>query len=295
MARFWPLDDPANLPGHGRPYARTVHQDDAIEPLWSSEPEEPPRAAVEAVYGAALTFPVERPHLVANFVETADGVAVFGERGGNDAATVSLGSAQDRHVMALLRSLADAVVIGSGTFRVARTHQWSPGGLVPDRAAAFDELRAQVRGTRERATLVVVTGSGDIPVGHPALTEPEAPAIVVTTDAGAIRLRGRLPGGVTLVSAAPDGPVPAERLVELVAERCGGLILSEGGPELFGSLLRAQLAGRERDLRRRGVVEGFAAAPDEAPRLALRSLRRAGDHLFLRYAIGREASPARPR
>ena len=31
---------------------------------------------------------------------------------------------------------------GAGTFRTARNHQWSPGGLMPDEASAFDELRA---------------------------------------------------------------------------------------------------------------------------------------------------------
>ncbi len=41
-----------------------------------------PRLPVEAVYGSALTFPAARPHVVANFVQTVDGVIAFGERGG---------------------------------------------------------------------------------------------------------------------------------------------------------------------------------------------------------------------
>ncbi len=70
-------------------------------------------------------------------------------------------SAVDRHVMALLRALADAIVIGAGTFRTARSHQWSPGGLVPEAAGAFDELRAlRPRAAAARAPLYVRHGVG---------------------------------------------------------------------------------------------------------------------------------------
>ena len=83
--------------------------------------------------------------------------------------------------------------------------------------------------------------------------------------------------------------------MELVAERSGGLLLCEGGPTLLGELARAglvdelfltvapQLAGRDDAHRRLGLVEGFAATPEEAPKLELHSLRRAREHLFLRY------------
>ena len=119
-----------------------------LELLLARDPAAAPRHPVEEVYGSAVTFPEARPYLVANFVQTVDGVVVFGERGGWNASTVSMGSAIDRHVMALLRAVADAIIIGAGTFRTARSHQWSPGGLVPEAAAAFDELRASLRGPR---------------------------------------------------------------------------------------------------------------------------------------------------
>ena len=110
-----------------------------------------------------MTFPAARPYLVANFVQTIDGVVAFGARGGDNAGTVSMDSEIDRRVMALLRAHADAIVIGAGTFRIARTHQWSPGGLVPDEADAFDALRATLRGPGcERAPLYVVTASGHV-------------------------------------------------------------------------------------------------------------------------------------
>jgi riboflavin biosynthesis pyrimidine reductase len=269
----------------------------SLELLWSRDPVAPPRHAVEEPYGSALVLPDERPYLVANFVQTIDGVVVFGERGGWNAGDVSMHSAIDRHVMALLRSLADAVVVGAGTVRVAATHQWSPGGLVPEEAEAFDELRARVRGRGERAHLYVVTAHGEVDPAHPALTEPEAPATVVTTAAGAARLEGRLPAGVELMALGGGEAIAPSDLVAAVAARSGGLLLCEGGPTLLGELVRdglvselfltvaPQLAGRDTMHRRLGLIEAFAALPDEAPAAALHSVRRGADHLFLRYTL----------
>jgi riboflavin biosynthesis pyrimidine reductase len=73
------------------------------------------------------------------------------------------------------------------------------------------------------------------------------------------------------------------------------LILSEGGPNLFGSLLAAGLvdelfltvspliAGRARSPRL-ALVEGLELLPDAPVGARLRSIRRSGGHLFLRYA-----------
>ena len=112
----------------------------------------PPRHAIERAYGSAMNFPAARPYLVANFVQTIDGVVAFGARGGDNAGTVSMDSEIDRRVMALLRAHADSILIGAGTFRTARSHQWSPGGLVPDEADAFDALRAADARPRLRAS-----------------------------------------------------------------------------------------------------------------------------------------------
>jgi riboflavin biosynthesis pyrimidine reductase len=272
----------------------------SLELLWSRVPAEPAADDVERAYGSALDLTGDRPHLVANFVQTTDGVVVFGERGGWNAATISMGSEIDRRVMALLRAEADAILIGAGTFRVAHSHQWSPGGLVPDEAAAFDAHRAAARdGAVERAPLYVVTASGVVDPGHAAFIAPETRVSVLTTEAGAAALDGVLPSHVDVLALGTRATVDPAAVVECIAARSGGLILCEGGPTLLGELLRAQLvdelfitqapqlAGRDELHRRLGLVEGFAATPDEAPSLQLHSLRRAGDHLFLRYAVVR--------
>jgi riboflavin biosynthesis pyrimidine reductase len=267
-----------------------------LELLWARDRPSEPRAAVESVYGSAVSFPADRPYLVANFVQTIDGVVAFGARGGDNASTVSMDSEIDRRVMALLRAQVDAIVIGASTFRVARNHQWSPGGLVPDEADAFDALRALLRGPgSERAPLYVVTASGRVDAAHAAFTSPQTAVAVVTTGAGAARLGGSLPSQIDVLVLSGDGKIDPAELVAVIQARSGGLILCEGGPHLLGRLARAnlvdelfltvapQIAGRDEQFRRMGLVEGFAATPDEALQLRLHSIRGAGDHLFLRY------------
>jgi riboflavin biosynthesis pyrimidine reductase len=281
---------------------------ESLDLVWARDPMVAPRHPAEAAYGSAVTFPDGRPLVFANFVQTIDGVVVFGKRGGRNASHISMNSEIDRRVMALLRAHADAIIIGAGTFRTAHGHQWSPGGLVPGEAASFDELRAALRGPgTERAPLYVLTASGDLDPRHAALATPETHVTVLTTASGAARLEPVLPSHAELLVVG-DGPaVDAAAAIHVVAERSGGLILCEGGPTLLGELAHAsllaelfltiapQLAGRAPDDRRPGLVEGFAASPEEAPQLELHSLRRAGHHLFLRYDHPTTANGRSPR
>jgi riboflavin biosynthesis pyrimidine reductase len=268
----------------------------SLEVLWERDGSAPARHPAEAFYGGAVTFPVPRPHVFANFVQTVDGVVVFGERGGWNASTIGLDSEIDRRVMALLRAHADAILIGAGTFRTARSHQWTPGGLVPDQARAFGELRAELRGPASGpAPLYVAKASGLLDPTQLALRAPETRVTILTTTAGAARLDGSLPPAVELRELGAADVLEPAAVVSCIAGETGGLILCEGGPTLLGQLARAgllgelfltvspQLAGRDEQHRRLGLVESFAATPAEAPRLRLRSLRRAQDHLFVRY------------
>jgi riboflavin biosynthesis pyrimidine reductase len=70
-------------------------------------------------------------------------------------------------------------------------------------------------------------------------------------------------------------------------------LLCEGGPRVYGAFLAAQLIDEEfltlsptvignAESPRPGLVEGVAFMPERYPRSKPISLRRAGDHLFLR-------------
>ncbi len=188
--------------------------------------------------------------------------------------------------MALLRACADAVLIGAGTFRADSGQLWRAESLMPELAPLFAELRRKL-GLRAQPPLVLVTGSGDIETGEPALAD----ALIFTTDAGESKLRGTLPAGARVRSLGA-GPIHMREVIPLLHAEGFARVLTEGGPTLVGELLAAQLLdelfltsspklmGRYVGDGRKSLIDGsdVAGVP-----LELASLRRHGSHLFLRY------------
>jgi riboflavin biosynthesis pyrimidine reductase len=143
---------------------------------------------------------------------------------------------------------------------------------------------------------VVVSSSGDLPA-HVALDQPATSVMIVTSEQGASRVRSAHP--LASVIEAGDGTeITGAGIVAAVTRALGpGLLLCEGGPSLFGRLLAdrvvnelfltvsPRIAGRDHDELRPGVVDGWAAPPAALPRAAIDSVRRSGDHLFLRYRV----------
>ncbi len=258
------------------------------------------------LYGGPLAVRTGAPRILANFVSTADGVTSFGAGSGEGAAAVSLHSAADRFVMALLRGAADCVLIGASTLRDDAHHQWTPSSPLRELAEELAEHRRRLTGSSEPPPLAVVSGSGALPAEHPALRRPPADLLIVTTEEGATHLPTLNPR-VSVAVAAPAGRIATEAIVASVRRHLGATtILCEGGPQLFGDLLRdgwvdelfvtvaPQIAGRSDTAPRPGLASGPAFSPEAAPRLHLRSLRTSGDHLFLRYAIGKSGSETPP-
>jgi riboflavin biosynthesis pyrimidine reductase len=247
-----------------------------------------------ALYGG--DFGVAREGLYANFVASVDGVVALAQEA-ESGGTVSGASEADRFVMALLRACADAVVIGAGTFRHAAGDVWDATHAYPEASRSFAELRATL-GLPERPQLVVLTDSGELDLAQPAL----AGAIIVTTDQGAARL-GPFASTATRVAPLGAGPISARRLVAFLRAEGLRAVLTEGGPTVLGALLAEQvvdelfvtvsprLFGRFDGDGRKGLVQGFDLAGHE---LDLRSVRRDGGHLFLRYALPRGRKTAAP-
>lgn len=280
-----------------------------IELLWEAEPS-PTGAAVrggllptelQARFGARLEIPLrlDRPTIAVNFVSTLDGVIALDRAGGSGGREISGGFEPDRFLMGLLRATADAVLVGAGTVRASRTHAWTPGQVHPASAASFAGWRRDLGLAPIGPTTVMVTASGELDPCHLGVGDVDRSVIVVTTSAGARRLRD-LPrrDHVEIVSVGDDARVPVGALLDFLRERDFGLVLSEGGPTLFGQLLSAravdelfltvapQVAGRSERADRLGLVEGVGFPPDLAPWARLRSVMRSDDHLFLRYDLG---------
>lgn len=279
----------------------------AIEPLIAYESAAAPRpvrratlpARLREAYGSDLAIPLRfgRPTVIANFVSTVDGVVSYNNAAAAGGGEISGFFKPDALVMGLLRSHADAVLIGAGTLRAAPDQSWSTGFTHPESAEDFGAIRSHM-GLAPEPTTVVVTASGRIDLGQKGLADAKVPALILTTDRGLPELRSYqpFPDHVEVVSAGENAVGPRAVMSEL--ERRGmQVVLCEGGPRLFGQLLSAglvdelfltlapQVAGRSEDERRLSLVEGTAFSVAGAPWAQLVDLRRSADHLFTRYSF----------
>jgi riboflavin biosynthesis pyrimidine reductase len=252
-----------------------------------------PTALVER-YGGPLRFPNARPYVFANFVSTIDGVASFDRPGEAQAARISHGHSADRFMLALLRAVADAVIVGAGTLRQEPDSIWTPESVFPQGALDFAALR-RVMDAGARPLTVIASASGEVDLSAPALAEGE-PVLIITTKNGAARLRD-VPAHIEVRGLASTGA--REIVREAVAASRGRLILTEGGPRLLGQFLRddaldelfltiaPRIAGRSPAERRLGIAEGHAFGADDALEERLVSVKSADDYLFLRFSRAR--------
>jgi riboflavin biosynthesis pyrimidine reductase len=247
------------------------------------------------VYGGSFGLPADL--LYSNFVTSLDGVAVVGPSSGS---TLSGKSQADRFVMGLLRSAADAILIGSGTLDASPGHVWTAEHVFASEAVAFAELR-QALHLSERPTLVVVSGSGDIDLNHPGLLHH--PGLLITSDEGQRRLGAA--GGHQVISLGPGPDLDPVKIAAAVREAGHSMVLTEGGPRLLAQLVGAGqldqvfltvsplLAGAAQGEPRRGFIDGVdLLAGDHPSWLTLLSARRHGSHLFLCYQLERAVATA---
>jgi riboflavin biosynthesis pyrimidine reductase len=280
----------------------------ALEPLWQAVEARtvdqvdkrggllPPELAARFSGELAVNLRPDRPAMIANFVSSIDGVVALGPTepaaGGGEISGVS---DPDRVMMAVLRGLADVVIVGAGTVRTGRSHEWTSRHLQPALAGVFAAWRSELW-LAPQPTTIVVTGSGTVDATHRGLNAPDVPVIIATTTAGADKL-ARLPfaPNVSIVATGDGDTVPAGALLDVVRGTGARVALCEGGPHLFGELLRArlidelfltlgpQVIGRDATVKRLGLVEGTSFGEGRGRWAGLASVRRAGDDLFLRY------------
>ena len=256
--------------------------------------------ALGARYDGDLRIPLHagRPTVVANFAETLDGVVAMDARGRTGGGEISGFSPTDRFLMGLLRALADVVLVGGSVARRSRNVARTPGAVAPDAATALAELRSSL-GLPPHPTTLILTASGDLDPTLPGFAGRDAPVVIAAPDAVANRLRRAGFGRNVTVEALPgDGSVAAPDAAIEIAGRLGArLVVSEAGPRILGDLLRAgrvdelfltlapQLAGRGPGEARLGLVEGAPLWPALPTWARLASVRRGGDHLYLRYQL----------
>jgi riboflavin biosynthesis pyrimidine reductase len=267
-------------------------------------------SVLAASYGGGFTLPTQdvnaRPYVIANFVETLDGIISYNAPGQLDSRLISGDNAQDKMVMGLLRASADAVIFGSNPLQEDDEHLHIPPFIAPAFAAEYAALRVQ-QGKKERWPIsVIMTRSGHINLKQKTLHTPGLHVVIATTEQGNAYLAHQaLPEGVAVRIVEAGGgknaaEIAPEGMLQMLARDYGVKVaLYEGGPTLLASFLAEgmidelfltvapQIAGHEAGLHRLALLEGHAFKPTDALWTTLLSVKLAGSHLLLRYRFAR--------
>ena len=215
-----------------------------------------------------------RPFTYLNMIATADG------RGALDGRTDALGDEADLEMLLELRTLADAVLVGTGTLR----------------AEGYDELvrsperraRRVAAGQAETPAAVLLSRNLDVPWDAGLFAAPGQPVLVYTGRRDAAPPAG-LAAPVEIVVL--EEPTPAAALADL-RRRGVRALLCEGGPRLNRALLAAGVVDElfltlapllTGDDTEPAIVAG-GRLPGPAT-LAVEWVLRHGDELFVRYAV----------
>ena len=198
-----------------------------------------------------------------NMISSVDGATTI------DGVSGGLGSLGDKRVFAVLRSLADVVLVAAGT---VRAEHYGPASV----------------------PIAVVTRAAQLDWQSPFFTEPKARPLVVTVDdAPAENLE--LAAEVADVVIAGTGGVDMRRAVDELGARGFQHILAEGGPSLNAQLVTAGVLDELCLTSAPNLVAGDGKRILDGPalpaltELELRSVLEDDGYLFLRYRTASSA------
>jgi riboflavin biosynthesis pyrimidine reductase len=226
--------------------------------------------------GLAEAYAPDGPGIRVNFVTSVDGAV---ELGGY---SEGLSRPADKRVFGVLRMLCDGLLVGAGTLRHEDYH-----------AVRLTEARRAwrtARGLPPYPTLVVVSRALAFDPAQDALAGAPVRPIVLTCATAPAGRRAAL-AGVAEVLTVGERDVDLAAAARLLRDRGLRHLLSEGGPQLFGSLTAADLVD-ELCLSVSPLLAGpgagrITSGPAGPPRsLSLRQALAADDMLLLRYARG---------
>lgn len=237
---------------------------------------EEPFDAVDGVESEDRTPHRPRPWVMTNMIASADGAtAIDGLSGG-------LGRPADREMFAALRSISDAIVVGSAT---ARQEGYRPPSTGPERAR---EARAQ-RGQRPRPLVVLVTASLSIGADEPLFSDPGYRPLIATVAASPTSRRRPLAEVADIVECGEER-VELGLLLEELGRREISTVLAEGGPSLNAQLVADDLVDEWNLTLSPILAAGDAKRPAQGPALArpgvtmaLRRVWLADELLFCRW------------
>jgi len=187
--------------------------------------------------------PADRPWIYSNFVQSLDGiVSLLGEH----ASGGEIGQSEaDRWLMDLLRAYADGVLMGMSTLRVERLARGpqSRGIVFQVVEPELLELRRKLGKGRQRN--LFVTSAENLNLSEWKVFDGDVvDAVILTSPAGVVRLAAHQKSHphVEIIPAGTDETIDVAEALRKLRQHLGiRHLLCEGGPTLYGELLRADL------------------------------------------------------
>jgi len=242
-----------------------------------------------------------RPYVTSNFVMGLDGRVSFRELPGKAGGREVSRSPEDLWLMNFLRAHHDAQLMGASTLR----DEPGPDGMGWTYAIKDEELPAY----REKVLklgpqkVLILSGSGEIDLNFRVFRSPQVEPWIVTASAGASNIEARLEklgrkGTIKIVTVGQGSIVDITKALRALRRDHGiRTLLCEGGPTLYGEMLKEKLVDEEfrtislqvlgtstkPELERPSPYGNATFTPDSAPWFRLISLHYALPyHAFLR-------------
>ena len=194
-----------------------------------------------------MNRPARRPRVIANFALTADGKVSTR----NFTPTVFTSKADKRRLLEI-RSLGDALLVGARTIATDRMSMRLPASDLQERRRALGMASEPLR--------VIVSNRGKIDLGWKVFRTSDAEVIAFSTQKMPRKLRPSVARVADLwIFDSPTIDVPAMLRI-LERDYRVRTLVCEGGPRLFGALLKAD-AVDQLHLTWTSVIFGGAGAP----------------------------------
>jgi riboflavin biosynthesis pyrimidine reductase len=213
----------------------------------TSEDKFPLPSHLKKLYGP-FGFPVDtktdRPYITSNLVMALDGKASFRELKGRAGGNVVSQSADDRWLMDFYRAHHDAQLIGASTLR----EELGADGKSLDYGIDDEELRAYRLDILKLGLqkVIVLTGSGNLDMGASLFNSQRVEPWIITSAEGEQNIRAQIKtpaqnNAVKIISVGSGGRIDIAAAVQLLRQEHGiRTLLCEGGPNLYGELLKKQ-------------------------------------------------------
>jgi riboflavin biosynthesis pyrimidine reductase len=207
-----------------------------------------------------------RPWIYANFVQSLDGVASF--KGRHPTGADISQSPEDRWLMDLLRAHADGVLLGINTLAEETGLLGNRGPVYRVEEPPLQQLRKKLGLKREKN--IFVTSAARLALSAFRVFDgDQVDTIIVTTAAGAARLREKKTHSHVQVIVAGRGDIVDLGLAMRILYEDFGIrrLLCEGGPTLYGHMVRAGLID-EKFVTVSPVEIGIVIPPEQQPSVA---------------------------